>query len=133
VIDKLQSLYQGRPAYLHEFATNLPISFLDDHEELELFDPLSYTESGKSFMSPVYSISTFTESCKLTTILDKILMSLYAEKSGRRDPGTLLRESQNLQRDLENWRKSLPPHLDVNLSSTVRSIPLPHTLSLLYV
>jgi len=133
VIDKLQSLYQGRPACLHEFNTNLPLSFFDKYEELELFDALSYTDSGKHFISPVYSISTFTESCKLSIILDRILMSLYTEKSGARNSGELLLESQTLQGDLEDWRKSLPPHLDFNFSTDFKSTPLPHTLALLYV
>ena len=60
VIDKLQSLYQGRPASLRELGIDLPRTFLDQHEELELFNPLSYTELLDHPMSPVYSILTFT-------------------------------------------------------------------------
>jgi hypothetical protein len=133
VIDKLQSLYQGRPFCLQECGTNLPTTFLDEHEELELFDPLSYTELAKYPMSPGYSISTFTETCKLSIILERILQCLYTEKSGSKDPDDLLHESNSLQAELGNWRKSLPHHLYLKPSNPIIKTPLPHTLSLLYV
>ena len=79
VIDKYQSLYQGRPPCLRELGTNLPMTFLDEHEEVELFNPLSFTKLATHAMMPVYSISTFTETCKLSIILDKILLSFYTE------------------------------------------------------
>ena len=132
-IDKLQSLYQGRPARLHEFVTKLPVTFLDEHEELESFDSSSYTQPGDYIMSPAYSISTFQESCKLSTILDRILLVLYTEKSGSEDPDDLLRKSSSLHAELENWRENLPSHLDLKPSDAITKTPLPHTLALLYV
>ncbi|CZR54255.1 related to pathway-specific regulatory protein nit-4 [Phialocephala subalpina] len=106
VIDKLQSLYQGRPSCLRESDTNVALIFLDEHEELELFDPLSYAELERSPMSP-------------------------GEKSGSRNPDDLLHESKSLHAELENWRKSLPPHLDLDPSDPVTKVPLPHMLALL--
>ncbi|KAE8447533.1 hypothetical protein EG329_010663 [Mollisiaceae sp. DMI_Dod_QoI] len=131
VIDKHQSLYQGRPACLRESGSNLPMIFLDEHEELELFNTLSYTELENHPKSPVYSISSFTEVCKLSIILDRILLSLYSEKSGSKTSDDLLHESESLRAELENWRKSLPRHLDMNLSGLLDKTPLPHSLCLL--
>lgn len=134
VVDKLQSLYQGRPTRLHESDTNLPMAFMDKHEELELFSPLSYTENSNSPVSPVYSISIFKELCKLSIILDKILLSNYAENSGSRDPVAWIKERDLLHSALENWRHAFPQHLDVETAvSTNKDLPLPHILSLLYV
>ncbi|KUJ11238.1 uncharacterized protein LY89DRAFT_594836 [Mollisia scopiformis] len=130
VNDKLQSLSQGRPALLADSGTSLPLSFLDDHDELELFNALSYTENSASLMTPVYSISTFAEFCKLSIILDKILSNFYMEKSSSRDPTDLLNASKSLHAELENWRRSLPTHLDIKIADRAR-IKLPHFLSLL--
>jgi hypothetical protein len=132
VLDKLQSLYQGRPARLYESGTNLPMEFLDKHEELELFNPLSYTELSKYPMSPVYSISVFVETCKLSVILDKILLSLYAEKSMIKLSSDLLQARISLHSEIEKWRNSLPQHLDIKFSDTVAKVSLPNTLTLLY-
>ena len=130
VIDKLQSLYQGRLATLRESSINLPITFLDQHEELELFNPLSYTEISDHPTLPVYSISTFTWSCKLSMILDRILQNVYAEKSTSRNPDDLIHDARLLHAELEQWQISLPSYMDYKSS---HAATLPHTLSLMYV
>lgn len=130
VTDKFQSLYQGRPCCLPISGTNLTMKYLDDHDELELFDSLSYTELTNLPMSPAYSISCFTETCKLSIILDSILQHFYTEKSGSRNSDNLLDKAKSLHAELESWRKSLAPHLDFKVHETT---PLPHTLSLLCV
>lgn len=126
----MQSLYQGRPATLRNHATHVQLSILDDHEELELFNPLSYTETSNLPMSPAYSLSIFMEFCRLSLILDKILMSLYSEESASRDPNDLLNEANVLHMKLQDWRKDLPPHLDLLASNSVKT-SLPHSLALL--
>ena len=74
VVDKIQSLYQGRPASLQEFDIRVPLTFNDNYEELEhckselfyrlttrlvilkksIFPPLQ-TFSG-NYASPIYSL-----------------------------------------------------------------------------
>lgn len=106
---------------------------LDEHEEFELFQPLSYTKLTNCPISPVYSVSVFIETCRLSTILERIFLSLYNEKSKSRDPDDLLRESRSLHAELLEWRRALPPHLDIKPSDPVSKKALPHTLSLLLV
>lgn len=130
VIDKLQSLYQGRPAALRNQVTNAQLTIVDDHEELELFDSLSYTERTLP-ISPAYTLSTFIATCKLSLIMDKILMTLYSENSSSRDPAMLLQECKSLHIELEEWREALPQNLEFKSSSPVSKTPLPHTLALL--
>ncbi|EPE35777.1 Zn2/Cys6 DNA-binding protein [Glarea lozoyensis ATCC 20868] len=131
VIDKLQSLYQGRPSSLHKFNTNLSIDFTDEHEELELFNTLTYSETASNLMYPVYSISIFRETCKLCMILDKVILSLYSEDSSSKRPEELLRESTARTVELDNWKNTLPTQLNLDLSNSCTRTYLPHALSLI--
>lgn len=131
VIDKLQSLYQGRPAALRTNVTNARLAIIDDYEELALFESLSYTETRNLPISPAYTLSTFIATCKLSIVLDKILVSLYSEDSSSRGPAVLLQESTRLNVELEEWRKGLPRHLDHSSSSSMTGRGLPHSLALM--
>jgi hypothetical protein len=73
VVDKIQSLYQGRPVSLQEADTRVPILFQDQYEELEHWTPFAYSETQRYPGSPAYSVSTFTELCKLSVIMNAIL------------------------------------------------------------
>ncbi|CAK7237337.1 hypothetical protein SBRCBS47491_009941 [Sporothrix bragantina] len=42
VVDKIQSLYQGRPVSLQEIETSVPLAFHDEYEELENWQPFAY-------------------------------------------------------------------------------------------
>ncbi|KAK9481920.1 fungal-specific transcription factor domain-containing protein [Lipomyces starkeyi] len=130
VTDKIQSLYQGRPACLRETGTNLPMNILDNYEELELFAPLSYTETQSHPSSPGYMTTSFIEACKLSIILDRILLSLYSENSGSRSPDELFHDSRSVHAELENWRKDLPQHVDIFHLELINIIPLPNMLAL---
>jgi hypothetical protein len=132
VHDKLQSLYQGRPSCLHNSGTNLPLLFLDEYEELELFNALTYSDQSNASISVSYSISNFTQTCSLSVILERIFMSLYTERSESRDPEDLLRECNSLHEQIKTWRNSLPPQLEILSSDTDTCVPMPHTLALLY-
>ena len=139
MLDKIQSIYQGRPARLRNRDNSVPILFLDEYEELEAFDTTGYSASPGGVGQPTYSISTFEHLCKLSAIADSILNNLYAEQSTERDPQELLKAAQSLQNDLERWRGSLPVQLLVNPSiSDVNDglgvdVTLPHILCLTYV
>ncbi|KAI4622321.1 hypothetical protein J4E83_005063 [Alternaria metachromatica] len=81
VVDKIQSLYQGRPVSMTD--TLVPTKFLDTYEELEHWTPFSYsTQPDAVYLgSPAYSISTFRHLCQLSVILSDILSTIYTERS----------------------------------------------------
>ncbi|PVH68147.1 hypothetical protein DL98DRAFT_507068 [Cadophora sp. DSE1049] len=131
VIDKMQSLYQGRPARLRNHVADHTVSFLDDYEELELFSPLSYTDVHSHGIAPTYSISTFREVCRLSIILEKILQDFYAERAYSRSPSNMLQQRIDVEADLCNWRQCLLSHIMSNSPGSINPEPLPHVLSLL--
>jgi hypothetical protein len=132
VHDKLQSLYQGRTSCLQNSGTNLPLFILDEYEELEMFNALTYSDQSNASVSVSYSISNFTQTCSLSVILERIFTSLYTERSGSRDTEHLLRECNSLHEQIKTWRSSLPSQLEFLLSNPDTCVPMPHTLALLY-
>lgn len=131
VVDKIQSLYQGRPVSIKESDTLVPIKFLDTYEELEQWAPFAYTSqpSGAYLGSPAYSVSTFKQLCLLSTILGDILSSIYTERSFNKSPEDLASKLQNMHEKLTSWRNNLPSHLVFNAKNTPTTPP-PHVLSL---
>jgi hypothetical protein len=110
--------------------------FLDEFEELEPFDTLGYSANSAPLGLPTLSVSTFEQLCKLSTIADHILSTLYTEKSPQKDPKELFSTSQALHADLIGWYELLPAHLSINLNSTEDAstcVVLPHILSLMQV
>ncbi|KAJ3543638.1 hypothetical protein NM208_g3465 [Fusarium decemcellulare] len=130
-LDKVQSIYQGRPARLREADNCVPIQFLDEYEELQEFNTVTYSERPGQLGCPTYSVSTFEQLCKLSIIMDRILCNLYAERSSERAARDLLITSTTLHEELRRWKSELPAHLLVNLDDPKSSTILPHTLSLL--
>ncbi|KAJ5658366.1 uncharacterized protein N7484_002015 [Penicillium longicatenatum] len=130
VVDKIQSLYQGRPASLQDFDTKVSITFLDQYEELEHWQPFAYTNVQSYPGSPAYSVSTFTELCKLSLILNGILNKVYSERSSNRSPQELITTLNALNEQLKDWHDALPEHLRFGIPTT-QVTPPPHVLSLL--
>jgi hypothetical protein len=130
VVDKIQSLYQGRPATIKESDTLVPIKFLDTYEELEQWAPFAYsTQSSAAYPgSPAYSVSTFRQLCRLSIILSDILSSIYTERSFDTSPGDLSSKLQDTHQKLMSWHDSLPDHLVFDPKTS--AIPPPHVLSL---
>lgn len=131
VVDKIQSLYQGRPVSLQELECNVSIKFMDHYEELEHWKPFAYSETQKYPGSPAYSVSTFTQLCKLSLIMNRILNKVYGERNSKRTASELARDLKSLHSDLDQWRMELPAHLIYDAADTKKPIPPPHVLSLL--
>ncbi|KAK1912252.1 hypothetical protein P3342_009853 [Pyrenophora teres f. teres] len=131
VIDKIQSLYQGRPISIKESDTLVPIKFQDTYEELDHWTPFAYsTQSDATYLgSPAYSVSTFTHLCQLSVILSDILSTIYAERSFDSTPGELTSKLESIHLKLTTWRSRLPEHLAVDVKKAP-VIPPPHVLSL---
>lgn len=132
MVDKIQSLYQGRPVTLKEADAMVPIKFLDTYSELEFWQPFAYSTTTTDYPgSPAYSISTFTSLCKLSIILSDILSCIYTERTSDQTPAELSKMLDKLQRKLCEWQSSLPPHLQPDAAQTQSlNVPPPHVLSL---
>ena len=130
VVDKIQSLYQGRPASLQDFDTKVSLSILDNDEELEEWQPFAYPDVESYPGSPAYSVSTFTQLCKLSLILNGILNKVYSERSSARSPDELLATLESLDLQLKSWHDAIPDHLRFNPSIS-NTTPPPHVVSLL--
>ncbi|CAK7229465.1 hypothetical protein SEUCBS140593_007255 [Sporothrix eucalyptigena] len=137
VVDKIQSLYQGRPVSLQEIETSVPLAFHDEYEELENWQPFAYyTYAGTNLArdypgSPAYSVSCFTQLCRLSLIMNGILNAVYAERSVKKKPEALAEDLQRLHTDLVTWKSELPAHLNFDPNSKTQTTPPPHVLSLL--
>ncbi|RNJ55003.1 hypothetical protein D7B24_009104 [Verticillium nonalfalfae] len=130
VVDKIQSLYQGRPVTIKESDTLVPIKFLDTYEEFEHWRPFAYISQSNDYPgSPAYSVSTFTSLCRLSVAMSDILGCIYTERSFSQAATELSKMLETLNAKLSAWKESLPTHLifDPNKSSC---IPPPHVLSL---
>lgn len=128
-MDKIQSLYQGRPVSMTD--TLVPTKFLDTYEELEHWTPFSYsTQPDAVYLgSPAYSISTFRHLCQLSVILSDILSTIYTERSFDVSPTELSTKLESIHQKLITWRGLLPEHLTVDVAE-VAATPPPHVLSL---
>lgn len=129
-MDKVQSIYQGRPARLREMDNRVPMQFLNEYEELEPFSTVTYALNPCVLDCSTYGVSTFREMCRLSIIMDRVLCNLYAERSSSQDPMDLFHTSGVLHEELRSWRESLPNHLSMKLDNPESAAILPHTLSL---
>ena len=131
--DKVQSIYQGRPVRLRVADSEVPALFLDEYEELESFNSLTYSATPQQLETPTRSISTTSELCRLSVIAESIIATLYTESSSKKDARTLLEAYNAVTLDLERWHKSLPEHLNLQWHNLSGFDALPHSLSLMYV
>lgn len=132
VVDKIMSLYQGRPVSLQEADTSVPISFLDKFEENENWTPFAYGSDSHTdhIGGPAYSVSTFTALCELSRIMNQILNSIYAERIFDRSPTDLSQILDDLHSKMESWNLSLASHLQFDPLRQRSVTPPPHVLSL---
>ncbi|KAK4143445.1 fungal-specific transcription factor domain-containing protein [Dichotomopilus funicola] len=132
VVDKIQSLYQGRPPSLQDHHTHVPVLFNDKFEELEHWKPFAYNDYAGNYPgSPAYSVSTFSELCRLCVIMNRIINKVYAEKSARKGSAKLCAARETLGKQLEEWREGLPKHLVYSsISKGKKAVPPPHVISL---
>ncbi|KZF23092.1 hypothetical protein L228DRAFT_143329 [Xylona heveae TC161] len=131
VADKLRSLYQGRPISFENKRWRVPLAFLDDFEEMELWMPLANAELLSYPGYPTYSVTTFTSLCKLSQVINCVYNKLYTEDSLSYPTEQLANIHKLLQAKLQYWHRGLPSHLRYDYSDATQTIPPPHVLSLL--
>ncbi|OAA71852.1 fungal specific transcription factor domain-containing protein [Akanthomyces lecanii RCEF 1005] len=130
IVDKIQSLYQGRPITLKESDTLVPIKFLDTYEEFEYWRPMAFSLQSIEYPgTPAYSVSTFTALCRLSVVMGDILSGVYAERTFDKSPNELSKLLENLDSKLKAWKSSLPKHLEMDPEDVLKATP-PHVFSL---
>jgi hypothetical protein len=129
--DKVQSIYQGRPVRLRAADCSVPALFLDEYEELESFNSLTYAVMPQQLETPTRSLSTQSELCRLSVIAESIIATLYTESSSKKESQALMEAYDIVALDLEKWRNSLPEHLDLRWHDLSGFDALPHSFSLM--
>lgn len=129
VIDKIQCLFQGRPILLSHVNLKASMDFLDDYDELEPFQDISYMATKPLSAVPSLNVSLLTKLCELTTIVERIQREIYSEsrESTSAHRATM---SEDIKSQLRIWRQSLPLQLDY-LSASTQAVLLPQSTCLL--
>ncbi|KAJ5774419.1 hypothetical protein N7457_009315 [Penicillium paradoxum] len=129
LIDKIQCLFQGRPPLLNRVNMRASLDFLDDYDELEPFQHITYMRHKPQAVVPSLNLSLLTKLCELTTIVERILREIYSEsrESNHIHRANILEE---IKSQLKGWRESLPLQLDY-LSFPDQAVLLPQSACLL--
>lgn len=107
------------------------MKFLDEYDELEPFQTITYKQSLPSPAIPSLNVSLLTKLCELSVIIDRILCELYSE-SAQMMRGQSEEISEKINSELKRWRQNLPPQLDYLCHPSQATI-LPQSFCLLYV
>jgi hypothetical protein len=146
--DKILSLYLGRMPGFSPATEDVPLTFMDDYSDSDLWSPY-YGETPTPELAnaptyppcPGYVVSCFRQLCKICVILNDLMQSIYSsEAAARRE---LEEEEQSaesragseapfirISRDLRDWLISLPPHLRINPDQMPQLAPPVHIMSL---
>lgn len=131
VTDATQALYLGRPCMFASVEARVPLQYLDTFEELEDWEP--YVDSVvRSPDQPAYSpqpahaVSTFMALARLLQISTRIT-DLYGIQSIQLDTEQQLDRKHSIEWELENWRNTLPDHLQFDPDGAY--VPPPHQIT----
>lgn len=105
------------------------LNFLDEYDELDPFQDLTYKTVHEGSIIPSLNVSLLTKLCELSTITERILCELYSE-SRQMTQSQNQKVSKEINFDLSTWRQNLPPQLDY-LSHPGESVLLPQAFCLL--
>ncbi|EWC44067.1 hypothetical protein DRE_01419 [Drechslerella stenobrocha 248] len=118
VIDKDIALRSGRPSIINDDDMNIELP------EEESFDGLGMIElaGGRG------KVNLFRRTCRFAQIQSRVYMQLYSAKAAKQSDGELLNTIGDLDRELEEWRDSIP--LDVRPEHAISNAYELHMLSL---
>jgi len=146
--DKILSLYLGRMPGFTPATDDVPLSFMDDFSDTDLWAPYyGETPSPDLCEAPNYPpcngyvVSCFRELCKLCVILNDLLLSIYSSEAVARrntedDENSAEAKAANeapfirISQSLRDWWFSLPAHLRINPDSMPSLAPPVHIMSL---
>jgi hypothetical protein len=134
VIDKVQSLYLGRPPALREVEARVSKELLDTYEEFASWtpyqDPLADScdaAPSAQIPRPAYGVSSFRALLQLAEIAADVIDIFYSLESLKLGWEMALQKRAEIRKRLDHWQNDLPPHLYCNLEMS--SSPPPHQLN----
>ncbi|OJJ82739.1 uncharacterized protein ASPGLDRAFT_174246 [Aspergillus glaucus CBS 516.65] len=130
-IDKIQCLLQGRPSLLRKRDFNTPLKFLDEYDELEQFDSISYKTNHQQLGIPALNVTLLTKLCELSVIIEHLMCEVYSESTPNARLSQKMNVCERIKSDLSQWRKTLPPQMDYIAHSGDPGFVLPQALCLL--
>ncbi|RGP72459.1 nitrogen assimilation transcription factor nit-4 [Fusarium sporotrichioides] len=129
--DKAISLYTGRLPAVTELPQS-PIDFMDDSAESDTWSPYHEDTSPLTRLAPnqypamqSHAVSCFANSCRLSVIINDIIVQLYAKRSREMTETSL----NDIKARLENWRNESPTHLRYDPEHLPSACPPPHIIS----
>ena len=146
--DKIISLYLGRMPAFTPSTADVPLTFMDDYSDSDLWAPYYGETPGPDVPAvnyppcPGYVVSCFTHLCKLCMILNDLLKGIYSPTSPNTDSQTSDAQSRNnearssessfivISRSLQAFWNELPQHLLINPSQNLILAPPVHIVSL---
>ncbi|KLU83191.1 hypothetical protein MAPG_02256 [Magnaporthiopsis poae ATCC 64411] len=130
--DKATSLYAGRLPAVTESLEPSSLYLLDDSSDLEPWipyygDSINLTASTRGQYPPHgnYSVSCFANSCRLSIIINDIVVRLYSKRSRSVTKAAL----RDIKLRLELWRAESPSHLRLEPDDPPAVCPPPHLVS----
>lgn len=106
---------------------------MDDFSELETWSPYVSDSFTLTHMAPstypphkAHLVSCFANSCKLSVIINDIVLSLYHRRT-RNTPNTGI-ALKRITRRLDNWRVESPKHLRCDPDNLPEICPPPHII-----
>ncbi|KIV79701.1 hypothetical protein PV11_07248 [Exophiala sideris] len=146
--DKILSLYLGRMPGFTPNTDEVPLTFMDDYSDSDLWSPY-YGETPRPQVAnapnyppcPGYVVSCFRQLCRLCVILNDVIHNIYSpEAAARREmeeeehsPETKAANEvpfARISRNLRDWLISLPAHLRINPDQMPALAPPVHIMSL---
>ncbi|KAK4150002.1 hypothetical protein C8A00DRAFT_37403 [Chaetomidium leptoderma] len=130
--DKAISLYTGRLPAVTELLHDSSLDLLDDSMELGMWAPyygdsLNFTTLSQTHYPPrtSYAVSCFSNSCKLSIIVNDIIVQLYSRRSRTITESAL----RDIKARLDDWRAESPAHLQYDPDALPIVCPPPHIIS----
>ena len=148
--DKIVSLYLGRMPGFTPSTAEVPLSFMDDYSDQDLWAPYyGETPAAENSVSsnyppcPGYVVSCFRHLCKLCVILNDLMQEIYSSTAAARRnmedaEHHLVAEAKaaneapfmKIARDLRDFWVSMPGHLRIEQENMPPLAPPVHIMSL---
>lgn len=135
--DKHISLYLGRMPNFLMGSESVSLEFLDDFTEQDPWEPFYGPDPASNELPPYpavpgHVVSCFTQLCKLCTLMSQMMLNLYSQSpvDSESSPSARAAAFVKIDRDLQQWYRSLPSFLHIPPDRIPELSPPPHITSL---